>query len=128
MLTAASLALATPASAAGGIVPYNGACGSGYSVIDYKNISLFGGSDSATVYLTYNGRKNCAVTIQFRTDYKVDMKAAIRVSGGAWDIDSGDYYHYAGPVYTLTNSAGQCVDWYGGFHGIYDGEDNSHCG
>ncbi|MGW1499375.1 hypothetical protein ACWCQW_12530 [Streptomyces mirabilis] len=126
-LTAAFLTLATPASAADGVVPYNGACGSGYSVIDHKDISILGGSENATVYLTYNGSKNCAVTIKFHTDYTVEMRATIRVSGGVWDTDDNNYHSYAGPVYT-TNSAGQCVDWYGSMRGIGDGENHSHCG
>jgi hypothetical protein len=96
-------------------------------VIDYKDISILGGSENATVYLTYNGSRNCAVTIKFRTDYTIEMRASIRVTGGVWDTDDGYYHTSAGPVYT-ENSAGQCVDWYGGIRSIYDGENKSHCG
>ncbi len=127
----ASLTLAPPASAAGGKVPYNGACGSGYSVVDHKDIDGIQTGEVATVYLTYNGVKNCVITITFKDGYKYHMKAAIKISGpgGGWvQDDGGDYLHYAGPVYTPSSSAGQCVDWYGGISGIYAGENNSHCG
>ncbi|MGW0886407.1 hypothetical protein [Streptomyces sp. NPDC002671] len=124
-LTAASLTLAPPASAAGGIVPYNGACGSGYSVIDHRDISLLSVGMAATVYLTYNGAKNCVVTIN-SDSYKHELNAAVSLSGGAWQKDDGYYYHYAGPVYT-GNSAGQCVDWIGGINGVNVEVDHSHC-
>ncbi|MFJ8491535.1 hypothetical protein ACIRBZ_24770 [Streptomyces sp. NPDC094038] len=66
-----------------------------------------GGSENATVYLTYDGGKNCAVTIKFPTDYTVETRASIRVSGGVWDTNDNNFHTYVGPVYTA-NSTGHC--------------------
>jgi hypothetical protein len=114
------------ASAAG----YNGACGSGYTVIDsmtvgYQNVQ-------GTSYLTYNRNNgyNCVVTVAGTsgTNYIV---ADLEVSGGTWVEDAGPYHSYAGPVYVY--AADKCVDW-GGFTSadghayVVDLQWNDHCG
>lgn len=59
--TTALWTTASPASAA----TYNGACGSGYSVLDSDNVGQLG-----TVFLTYNDStgQNCVVTVDGRED------------------------------------------------------------
>ncbi|WP_158679368.1 spore-associated protein A [Streptomyces sp. Tu 6176] len=106
-------------------VAYNGACGSGYKVVNWKDLQYRLG----TVYLTYNGSTgyNCAVTIQTEQKYAGPMMVEIRRTGSSsWVRDSGDYRVYAGPVYT--SATGSCVDWYGTYAGGYAGGDGTNCG
>ncbi|WAU79280.1 spore-associated protein A [Streptomyces sp. Qhu-G9] len=131
-LTAAAAAAATSvlafsgnANAAGANVAYNGACGSGYSVVNSANMQFGAG----TVYLTYNGStgKNCVVTIQTEQKYSGPMTAKIRRTGSSsWTTDSGDYRYYAGPVYV--SAAGSCVDWYGSYFSNYGSGSATNCG
>lgn len=99
------MALVSPgvASAAG----YNGACGSGYRVIDSHNIT------GGTIYLTYNGSRNCVVTIRNNPGKAVPMNAWIkRSTSSTWIQDPGSYTTYAGGVYVT--APGVCIDWGGG--------------
>jgi hypothetical protein len=110
-------------AAASSAAAYNGACGSGYSVIDSLPISTTG-----TVYLTYNGTNgyNCVVTIRSNPGTAVFMLAAIELTGsGNWVRDKGYYTTYAGPVYL--HAAGQCIDWDGQIGSDANAEGNSHC-
>lgn len=104
---------------------YNGACGSGYGVIDYINVS---GQDTGTVYLTYNSGNgyNCVVTVRAHPGTPIYMDAAVRVSGGTWHEDFGDYTTYAGPVYVYAR--GTCIDWGGGINPDYQYRYSVHCG
>ncbi|MFJ8825796.1 spore-associated protein A [Streptomyces sp. NPDC102467] len=123
-LAAAGLTVAaSPAQAAA--TAYNGACGSGYKVIDSMSVN----SGSGTVYLTYNNGYNCVVTVNNlgRTAY---VDARVEVSGGNWQEDEGRYSSYAGPVYVY--AAGKCIDW-GGYvspasSALTDIRWNDHCG
>lgn len=119
--------LAGNASAAGQNVPYNGACGSGYSVVNWGNMQYGLG----TVYLTYNGStgKNCVVAIQTEQKYETKMTAKVRRTGSSsWITDTGYYRYYAGPVYV--SAAGSCVDWYGSTldGGAYFSASATNCG
>ena len=119
------VAFAGTASATGANVAYNGACGSGYSVVNWQNMQYGLG----TVYLTYSSAtgKNCVVTIQTEQKYANEMVAKIRRTGSStWVVDKGDYRYYAGPVYV--SAAGSCVDWYGSYLGGYAGGDATNCG
>ncbi|MGC0331571.1 hypothetical protein RKD23_004561 [Streptomyces sp. SAI-170] len=124
-LTVAGLVVtATPAQAAG----YNGACGSGYSVIDSMRVG--GTNTEGTTYLTYNSSNgyNCVVTMN-NTGATRWVGAEIEVSGGDWISDSGQYRYYAGPVYVY--AANRCIDWGGGvsyYAGLWDVKWNDHCG
>lgn len=104
---------------------YNGACGSGYSVIDSLPISTLG-----TVYLTYNSRngENCVVTVRANPGAATYMAAAIELAGNSSSaiVDDGYYTTYAGPVYL--HAPGSCIDWEGQIGSAYTGEQNSHCG
>ncbi|RSM74233.1 spore-associated protein A [Actinoplanes sp. ATCC 53533] len=117
-------ATAGPAQAAA----YNGACGTGYRVIDSMSV---GGSGTGTAYLTYNNGWNCVVTVSNTPGQRDWMKASIELSsakGGGW-IDDEDYYtKYAGPVYVYAPSA--CIDWGGtvGYKGSIWLQWNDHCG
>lgn len=104
---------------------YNGACGSGYSVIDSLPISTLG-----TVYLTYNSNKgeNCVVTVRATPGTATYMAAAIELAGDSSSavVDQGTYTTYAGPVYL--HAPGSCIDWEGQIGSVYTGEEDSHCG
>ncbi|GAA5018669.1 spore-associated protein A [Kitasatospora paranensis] len=113
---AAVVAAPTAAHAAS----YNGACGSGYGVVD--SMPVAGG----TVYLTYDGFSNCVVTVTNTPGVANWTVAEIAISGGGWVPNSGNFTYYAGPVYVY-GTAGQCVDW-AGYLGTWATRYNSHCG
>ncbi|MCD9876015.1 spore-associated protein A [Streptomyces guryensis] len=115
----ASAATTTKAAAAS----YNGACGTGYKVIDSTPVG-----NSGKVFLTWNEStgKNCAVTIRNTTGAKTHMEVTLKAidSGERTAVDSGQYTSYAGPVYV--NARGYCVAW-GGTIGTASAGDSGHC-
>ncbi|MEK8172315.1 spore-associated protein A [Streptomyces sp. M19] len=121
MLTTTATAAPAKASAA-----HNGACGSGYSVVNSVAVGTKG-----TVYLTYSGAtgKNCVVTVRNGTGTAVPMSAWIQLAEDHETtpvVDSGEYTTYAGPVYLAAK--GQCVNW-GGYIQNQDVEvDKTNCG
>ncbi|XVU28397.1 hypothetical protein ACQPZJ_15535 [Actinoplanes sp. CA-054009] len=124
-LTAATLAVtAAPAQAAS----YNGACGTGYRVIDSLKV---GGTTAGTgtAFLTYNNGWNCVVVVSNTPGTRDWMRAQVKRSGDSgWIEDAGNYTQYAGPVYVY--AAGSCVDWGGavGNKGLVWLEWDDHCG
>lgn len=122
-LTAAALAVtAGPAQAAA----YNGACGSGYRVIDHMSV---GGTGTGTAYLTYNNGWNCVVTVSNTPGQRDWMEAEIEVSnGGDWIEDANYYTKFAGPVYVYAPD--KCIDWGGtvGYKGMVWLQWKDHCG
>jgi hypothetical protein len=123
VLAAATIAVsAAPAQAAS----YNGACGSGYTVIDHMSVGPSG--TEGTTYLTYNHGWNCVVTITNRPGTSQYIEADLEVSGGSWKTDWGYYKYYAGPVYVYAPN--KCVDWGGwiGGPGVLNLQWNDHCG
>lgn len=130
-----TLAATTPASAATAGPPakapapaatavYNGACGTGYTVIDSTPIG-----HSGTVFLTWNQStgKNCAVTVRDTVGAKIRMGVKLEAvgAGTAPVEDNGLYTSYAGPVYIAAR--GHCVKWSGTI-GTATGSDTGHCG
>lgn len=106
---AGSVVLAPSASAATKAA-YNGACGSGYKVVNSAPIGTQG-----TVFLTYNSAKgkNCVVTVRNSTGAAKNMFAYLYVNGSEESqLDEGLYKTYAGPIYDY--GRGKCVDWAGG--------------
>ena len=104
------MAAAPAASAATGSgTAYNGACGSGYTVVN----SAVG--TPGAVYLTYNASTgmNCVVTVRPTTADTAYMRASVDVLGDGVDaaVDEGYYHTYAGPVYAY--GRGMCVAWGG---------------
>ncbi|MEU4693828.1 spore-associated protein A [Actinoplanes sp. NPDC023714] len=124
-ITAGTLGLtAGPAQAAS----YNGACGSGYRVIDSMKV---GGTTAGTgtAFLTYNNGWNCVVVVSSTPGTRDWMSAQIaRSDGGDWIEDEGYYTQYAGPVYVY--AADTCVDWGGtvDYKGMVWLEWDDHCG
>ncbi|MFH8570476.1 spore-associated protein A [Streptomyces sp. NPDC017993] len=121
----ATMATATTASAAPAPAAYNGACGSGYSVVNSVPITGKG-----KVYLTYNSKtgKNCVVTVRNSPGSKVYMYTYLAASDGSSDAvwDSGLYTSYAGPVYL--QAKGLCVDWGGTIETVSVSVSGSNCG
>lgn len=118
--TTAASAAAAPAAA------YNGACGSGYGVVNSAAIG-----DLGTVYLTYSAKtgKNCVVTVRNTKGTAVYMRASVRVlitKDTQPVVDEGQYTKYAGPVYVT--GKGHCIEWSGDIedYGYYNG--GSNCG
>ncbi|MFG2287479.1 spore-associated protein A [Streptomyces sp. NPDC048595] len=121
----ATMATATTASAAPTAAAYNGACGSGYSVVNSVPVTGKG-----TVYLTYSARtgKNCVVTVRNSTGSPVYMYTYLTATDGSsdWVYDSGNYTSYAGPVYLPAK--GRCVDWGGTIESVSVSVSGSNCG
>jgi hypothetical protein len=122
-LTAGTLGVtAGPAQAAS----YNGACGSGYQVIDHLSV----GSGAGTSYLTYNNGWNCVVTVTNTPGTRDYMSAMVELSGAGhdWVEDEGNYTQYAGPVYVYAPDS--CIDWGGSVGDKYVVwlQWNDHCG
>ncbi|WP_327245848.1 acetyltransferase [Streptomyces sp. NBC_01320] len=124
-LTAAAGALAVVGTAAPAYAATSPAsiCDSGYSVIDSKSLSS---SPAATTYLLWNGSTNCVVTIRGTAGGATLMHAKVKVEGGSWKVDEGDYTSYAGPVRVA--AAGKCVMWGGGINEASYTSGWEHCG
>ncbi|MBB5911622.1 hypothetical protein BJY24_000489 [Nocardia transvalensis] len=108
----AAAAVFFPATASA--AAYGGQCGGGYDVIDTHDIG------GGTVFLTYNGDKNCVVTVRDKAGERKAMGAGVQVfDGGAnqWYENEGEFEEYAGPVFV--EAKGQCIDW-GGYIGGRD--------
>ncbi|MFD7438008.1 spore-associated protein A [Streptomyces sp. NPDC059861] len=107
--TGAGVVAAPAVSAA---ASYNGACGSGYTVVNSARISGMG-----TVFLTYNAANgyNCAVTIRDTPDTSSPELLMVRLERTndiySAKVDSGNYTTYAGPVYL--SGGGSCMSWRG---------------
>ncbi|MEU4351789.1 spore-associated protein A [Streptomyces sp. NPDC023838] len=112
---------AVAAQPAGG--EYNGACGSGYEVIDEMRLE-----SGATVYLTYSASGyNCVVTVRQYPGSPAWTTAwlANADDSSSRREDADDYTSYAGPVFVYAK--GSCVSWGGRF--MYGYTDNTgHCG
>ncbi|MGG2460440.1 spore-associated protein A [Streptomyces sp. RGM 3693] len=122
----ATLSLATTASAAPvRSAAYNGACGSGYGVVNSVPVGGKG-----TVYLTYSAKtgKNCVVTVRNSPGKAVFVHAELGPSdhSSAPVFDSGKYTTYAGPVYLAAK--GRCVDWGGAIESVKVSVTGSNCG
>ncbi|MFD4880342.1 spore-associated protein A [Streptomyces sp. NPDC058420] len=127
--TAAATAPASAATATKATVKatatYNGACGTGYKVIDSTPVGNVG-----KVFLTWNEStgKNCAVTIRNAPGAKIYMGVELNIITDHESTpvsDTGQYTSYAGPVYV--NGRGYCTEWYGVI-GTATGGDSGHCG
>ncbi|TDD96826.1 spore-associated protein [Actinomadura rubrisoli] len=90
--------------------PGSSYCGSGYRTVDSH--TLYGGSNSATIYLTYNSGNgyNCTVTVLNNPGYRYYLSTFVQ-TGSARDSDSGEFSRYAGPTYVYGRN--QCVKWGG---------------
>lgn len=106
------------------VAAYNGACGSGYTVVDHADVS-----DLGTVFLTWSEAtgENCVVTVRATPGAAVPMVAFVEQTANpsVGEKDSGQYTTYAGPVYVAARSA--CVTW-GGTITTYSTESQGHCG
>ncbi|WP_229712217.1 spore-associated protein A [Streptomyces daqingensis] len=113
LIATAGTASAATAGSAEPRAAYNGACGSGYSVVNQAGIA-----DLGTVFLTYNKStgKNCVVTVRNETGDPVFMSASVRVLLDDEEtvpvVEEGEFTSYAGPVF-VDEGAGHCIEWAG---------------
>ncbi|MFJ9413172.1 spore-associated protein A [Streptomyces sp. NPDC101227] len=125
LATMATATTASAAPAAATAASYNGACGSGYNVVNSVPVTGKG-----TVYLTYSAKtgKNCVVTVRNSPGKPVYMYTYLAASDGSSDpvYDSGLYTSYAGPVYLAAK--GLCVDWGGTIESVSVSVSGSNCG
>ncbi|WP_205379036.1 MULTISPECIES: spore-associated protein A [Streptomyces] len=123
----ATMATATTASAAPArtTAAYNGACGSGYSVVNSVPVSGKG-----TVYLTYSAKtgKNCVITQRNNTGKAVHIYAYLETTepNSTTVQDRGNYTSYAGPIYLAAK--GRCVNWGGTIETVGADISGSNCG
>ncbi|MFD5433240.1 spore-associated protein A [Kitasatospora sp. NPDC127067] len=135
LIASGVLLMASPATATAAEVPsrlgtdqaaagYNGACGSGYRVIDSLRLE-----SGANIFLTYSDSGfNCVVTVAEYPGSARSMDAWIQRTGdyASRHSDSGNYTAYAGPVFVYAE--GSCVDWGGSYlYGKY-WQNAGHCG
>lgn len=102
---------------------YNGACGTGYSVVNSAVVGTKG-----KVFLTYNASTgaNCVVTVRNAAGAPVRMSASLGfASPSTWVTDSGNYRSYAGPVYL--HARGLCVTWRGQIGDDVAGKNGTNC-
>ncbi|MFJ9250715.1 spore-associated protein A [Streptomyces sp. NPDC101776] len=123
--TAPASAATTTSAKAAATATYNGACGTGYKVIDSTPVGNVG-----KVFLTWNEStgKNCAVTIRNTPGVKIHMAVELNIDVNYEHnpvVDSGQYTSYAGPVYM--SARGYCAVWQGVI-GTATGGDSGHCG
>lgn len=86
-------------------------CGSGYHNIDHHNLT-HNGNTIATIYLSYNGSRDCAVTIKNKYyGTKTWTAAWVGIQYGTEHDDSQYYSYYAGPVRLY--APGKCIYWGG---------------
>jgi hypothetical protein len=118
----AGVAVYLPATASA--ASYGGQCGTGYNVIDHKDIG-----DVATIFLTYNNSdgNDCVVTVRNHPGAAIDMLADVSkayADGSTSDYtkDEGNYTTYAGPV--KVHAPGICIKWGGGAAGGAFGNQN----
>ncbi|MEV1048327.1 spore-associated protein A [Streptomyces sp. NPDC049916] len=103
---------------------YNGACGSGYAVVNSAQIGTQG-----TVFLTYSSAtgKNCVVTVRTKPGKAVHMTASLGFASPTTTVtDTGYFTTYAGPVYL--DARGLCVTWRGEISGEVAGKNGTNCG
>ncbi|MCF3961734.1 spore-associated protein A [Streptomyces fuscigenes] len=119
-VVAAPAASAAPTAAA---ASYNGACGSGYTVVNSAAVGT-----SGTIFLTYSSATgdNCVVTVRNAPGATINMYAGIAIHNGLIKYDNGQYTTYAGPVYL--SAAGKCVDWIGVIGSDSGGKNGTNCG
>ncbi|MGC2997394.1 serine/threonine protein kinase [Streptomyces sp. G35A] len=90
-------------------------CGSGYYVQSSKELGwvINSGDPQAVVYLLYNASTgyNCVVTVVTGEKVSNPVGAGLRVEGGSWVKDTGNYNSYAGPV--RVRATGKCVQYWG---------------
>jgi hypothetical protein len=116
---------APQASAATAAATYNGACGSGFTVVNSAPVGTLG-----TVFLTYKSStgQNCVVTVRNNPGDPTWMTAAL-IRSDAIDPfpeeDTGEYRSYAGPVYV--DARGACVNWWGIIGNQEGGKNGTNC-
>ncbi|MGC9542640.1 spore-associated protein A [Streptomyces sp. UG1] len=124
-LTVAGTVAATGTASA---ASYNGACGSGYSVIGSKDVG------EGNTFITYSRAtgKNCVVTVSDTpgTPMVLDARLRIHRTDTVWkdsETDYGTFKYYAGPVYV--KAVDTCVDYGGAAASNYVRVSyNVHCG
>lgn len=124
-LTAAGTIAATGTASA---ASYNGACGSGYSVIGSMDVG------EGNTFITYNSSNgyNCVVTVSNTpgTPMVLDARLRIHRTDTVWkasEVDSGTYKYYAGPIYV--KAVDTCIDYGGAAASNYVRVNyNVHCG
>ncbi|MEH0424154.1 hypothetical protein [Streptomyces sp. B21-083] len=125
-LILAGTAVATaPASAATTPGAYNGACGPGFSVVNWTEVQSSPTNVIGTVYVTlnYSTGDNCAVLVRTKPGTRMYMQVTL----DTWPAsskpveDHGSFKEYAGPIYLDAATVfQQCLTWSGSIDIYYN--------
>ncbi|MFI6364884.1 spore-associated protein A [Nocardia sp. NPDC050630] len=101
---------------------YGGQCGEGFNVIDKHDLK------GGTVFLTYNGRTNCVVTVRDKPGEPISMGAAVRQSKDHSQVVINDDRTFTDFAYAKVEAEGKCIDWGGRIKDDLFEEFGVHCG
>ncbi|MEV5652547.1 hypothetical protein AB0L57_30220 [Nocardia sp. NPDC052254] len=116
----AGAAILFPATASA--ATYHGQCGDGFNVIDKHDLK------GGTVFLTYNGRTNCVVTVRDHPGEPISMGAAVRQSKDHSAVVINDDRKFGEFAYAKVEAEGKCIDWGGRIQDDLWQDFNVHCG
>lgn len=115
---ATALLPATAAAAA----PYGGQCGAGFNVVDKHELR------AGTIFLTYNGRTNCVVTVRDHAGAAIPMGAAVRQTKDHSAVVINDGHKFTDFAFAKVEAQGRCIDWGGFIDNDLWQQFNVHCG
>ncbi|MFQ6397635.1 spore-associated protein A [Nocardia sp. KC 131] len=116
----AGVAVFLPATASA--ATYAGQCGDGFKVIDSHELK------GGTVFLTYNGRTNCVVTVRDKSGAPISMGAAVRQSKDHSQVVVNDDRVFTDFAYAKVEAEDKCIDWGGRIKDDLWEEFGVHCG
>lgn len=116
----AGAAVFLPATASA--ATYGGQCGEGFKVIDSHELK------GGTVFLTYDGRTNCVVTVRDKPGEAISMGAGVRQSKDHSQVVVNDDRVFTHFAYAKIEAEGKCIDWGGRIKDDLFEEFGVHCG
>ncbi|MDX3753757.1 hypothetical protein [Streptomyces sp. AK08-02] len=127
-LSLVGTAVATAPASAAATAPgaYNGACGPGFSVVNWSQVKSSPTNVIGTVYVTFNysTEDNCAVLVRTKPGTRMYMEVTLDTwpNSSKPVEDHGSFKEYAGPIYLDAATVnGQCLTWSGSIDIYYDG-------
>ncbi|RDI55538.1 hypothetical protein [Nocardia mexicana] len=90
---------------------YRGQCGEGFKVIDQHRLDQ--GKHKGTIFLTYDGRTNCVVTVRDQPGEEIPMAAAVRQHSDHDAVVINDGRKFSEYAFAKVEAEGKCIDWGG---------------
>lgn len=101
---------------------YTSQCGEGFKVIDSHDLK------GGTVFLTYDGKTNCVVTVRDHPGDPISMGAAVRQSKDHSQVVVNDDRTFTDYAYAKVEAEGKCIDWGGRIKDDLWEDFGVHCG